>query len=96
MFFSLSQCALTFTLAINIEYVKGIMVQSMDGSFIPMSFEARAPGDGPAVLMTNNHDLAYLVSSHRSTCVLSTNEIIGNCTNGLVFVAVSPLGLTRS
>ena len=96
MFSSFSKCALTFALVINVEYIKGIMVQSMDGSFVPMSFVARAPGDGPAVLMTNNRDLAYLVSSHRCTCVLSTNVIIGNCPNGLVFVSDSPLGLTRS
>ena len=64
MFSSFSQCALTFSLVINIEYVKGIMVQSMDGSFAPMSLLARAPGDALAVRMINNHDLAYLVSSH--------------------------------
>ena len=74
MFSSFSQCALTFALAINIEYVKGIMVQSMDGSFVPMSFVARAPGDALAVRMVNNHDLAYLVSSHRPTGVLSTDR----------------------
>jgi hypothetical protein len=68
------------------------MVQSVDGSFVPMSFVARAPGDGLAVQMINNHDLAYLVSSHRSTCVLSTDEVIGNRPNGLVFVVVSLLG----
>ena len=72
------------------------MVQSMDGSFVTMSFVARAPGDGPAVRMTNNHDLAYLVSSYGSTYMLSIDEVIGNCPNGLVFVDVSPLGPTRS
>jgi len=94
MFSSVSQCALAFALVINIEYVKGIMVRSVDGSFVPWSFAARAPGDGLAVQMTNNHDLAYLVSSHRFTCVPSTDEVmvIGNCPNGLVFVAVSLLG----
>ena len=72
------------------------MVQSMNGSFVPMSFVARAPGDGPAVRMTNNHDLAYLVSSHGSNCMLSVDEVIGNCPNGLVLVVVSPFCPTRS
>jgi hypothetical protein len=96
MFTSFSQGVLTFARAINIEYVKGIMVRSIDGSSVPMSFVARAPGDALAVRMINNHYLAYLVSSHRSACMFSTNGVIDNCPNGLVFVAVSPFGLTRS
>ena len=96
MLFSFSQCVLTFAIAINIDYVKGIMVESIDGRFVPLSFVARAPGDALAVRMINNHDLAYLVCSHRSTCVLSTDEVIGNCSDGLVFVAVSPLSPTQS
>jgi hypothetical protein len=96
MFSSFSQCALTFALAINIEHVKGIMVESIDGSFVPWSFVARDPEEGFAVQMTNHRDLAYLVSSHRFTYVLSTNEVIGNCHDGLVFVAVSLLGSTQS
>ena len=72
------------------------MVQSMDGSFVPMSFVARAPNDALAVRMINNHDLAYLVSSYRSTCVLSVNEVIGNCPNGLVFLSVSWVGPAQS
>ena len=97
MFSSFSQCVLTFALAMNIEHVKGIMVKSIDGSFVPFSFVARAPGEGiAAVQMINNHDLAYLVSSRRHAYALSTNEVIGNCSDGLVFVAVSPLGPTQS
>lgn len=91
MFSSFSQCALTFVIAINIELVKGIMVESMDRSFVPLSFVAHAPGDVLAVRMVNNHDLAYLVCSHLSTCMLSTDEVLGNCSNGLVFFAVSLL-----
>jgi hypothetical protein len=89
-----SQCALTFALAINIEHVKGIMVESVDGSFVPWSFVARAPGEGLAVRMKNNQDLAYLVSSHRSTNLLSANQVIGNCPYGLVLVS-RPVFLAR-
>jgi len=97
MFSTFSQCALTFALAINIEHVKGTMVRSVDGSFVPMSFVARAPGDGPlAVRMINNHNEAYLVSSYRSTGAHSVEEVIGDCANGLVFLAVSLLGLAQS
>jgi hypothetical protein len=97
MFCSFFKCVLTFALAINIEHDKGIMVRSMDGSFVPMSFVARAPPEGPlTVRMINNHDLAYLVSFHYSICALSTDEVIGNCPDGLVFVIVSSLGLAQS
>ena len=54
---------LLFALAIKFQHVKGLMVELVDGSFAPWSFAARAPGDGLAVKMNNNHDLAYLVSS---------------------------------
>ena len=87
---------LTFALAMNIEHVKGIMVKSIDGSFVPLSFVARAPGKDLAVQMSNHHDLAYLVSSRRCTYAPSTDEVIGNCSDGLVFVVVSSLGLARS
>jgi len=87
-----SQCGLLFALAINFQHVKAIMVESMDGSFVPLSFVARAPGDGPlAVRMKNNHDLAYLVSSHHSTCVPSTDKIIDNRVDGLVFTILFSL-----
>ena len=96
MFSSFSKFLLTFALAMNIDHVKGIMVKSIDGSFVPLSFVARAPGEGPAVQMINNHDLAYLVSSRHYIYALSTDEVIGNCSDGLAFVVVSPLGPTQS
>jgi hypothetical protein len=96
MFSGFSQCVLTFALAMNIEHIKGIMVKSIDGSFVPLSFMARAPEEGLAVQIINNQDLAYLVSSRRYTYALSTDEVIGNCSDGLVFVIVSPLGPTQS
>ena len=96
MFSSFSQCVLTFAIAINIEHVKGIVVESIDGSFVPLNFVAHAPGDALAVRMINNHDLAYLVCSHRSACTFSADEVIGNRSDGLVFVAVSPLTPTQS
>jgi hypothetical protein len=58
-----SHCAVLFALAINFQHVKGLMVELVDGSFVPWSFAARAPGDGLAVKMNNNQDLAYLVGS---------------------------------
>jgi len=72
MLSSFSQLALLFSLATNFPDVEGgIMVRSMDGSFVPLSFVSRAPGDGIPVPLKNNKDLAYLVSSHRSTGVIS-------------------------
>ena len=93
-----SQYALLFALAINLQHVKGLMVESVDGSFVPWSFEARAPGDAIAVRMTNINDLAYLVSSYRYTFLLSTDQVVGNCQDGLVLVFrfVSPLFPTHS
>jgi len=99
MLSSFSQWALLFALATNFHHVRGVMVESVDGSFVPWSFVARAPGDGSlAVRMKNNHDLSYLVSLHRYTYVLSADRVIGNCPDGLVFVAriVSPFGRTQS
>jgi len=53
------------------------MVESADGSFVPWSFVARAPGDGGiAMRMKNNHDLSYLVSSYRSTYAISADHAI--------------------
>ena len=62
------------------------MVESVDGSFVPWSFVARAPGDAIAVRLTNNHDLSYLVSSYRYTSLLSADQVVGNCQDGLVLV----------
>jgi hypothetical protein len=89
MLSSLFQYALLFDLlATKIPNVRGIMVESVDGSFVPWSFVARAPGDGTvAVRMKNNHDLSYLVSSHRFSYVISADQVIGDCPDGLVFIA---------
>ena len=81
-----SLCVVLFTVAINLQHVKGYMVESVDGSFVPWSFEARAPGDPIAVRMINNYDLSYLVSLYRYTSLLSADQIIGNCHDGLVLV----------
>ena len=66
-----SHCGLLFALATSFQHVMAIMVEAIDGSFVPLSFVTRGPGDAFAVQMKNNHDLAYLVNSHRCTCVLS-------------------------
>ena len=90
MLSSFSQLALLFALAINLPRVNaGIMVRSVDGSFVPLSFAARAPGDGPLpILLKNNKDLAYLVSSRRLTCAISGADeirlLIDHCPHGLV------------
>lgn len=73
------------------------MVRSVDGSFVPLSFVSRAPGELVVpVALKNNKDLSYLVSSHRSTGVISEVDhdrlLIDDCPHGLVFVArISPL-----
>jgi hypothetical protein len=41
-----------------------IMVKLVDGSFAPLSFERRAPGDGLPLHLTNHDDMSYLVSSN--------------------------------
>ena len=87
-----SPCAVLFALAITFQHVKGLMVKSVDGSFVPLNFVARAAEGGVAVRMHNNHDLAYLVSSYHYTTLLSADQVIGNCLDGLVLVfrLVSP------
>ena len=69
-------CVVLFALAINFQHVKGLMVKSVDGSFVPWSFVARAPGDAIAVRMSNNDDVSYLVSSCRCTALLSADQVI--------------------
>ena len=93
-----SHYVVLFALAINLRHVKGLLVESIDGSFVPWSFVARAPGDAIAVRLTNNHDLAYLVSSNRYTSILSADQAVGSCQDGLVLVFrfVSPLFPTHS
>ena len=39
-----------------------IMVESVDGSFVPWRLLSRATSGGLAVRLTNNNDTAYLVS----------------------------------
>jgi hypothetical protein len=88
MLSSFPQCILLFSLATNFLGVSGVMVESIDGSFVPWSFVARASGnDGLAVRLINNNDLSYLVSSHFPVYFLSSNQVIGNCADGLVLVA---------
>ena len=65
------QCGLLFALAINFQRVKGTVVESVNGLFAPWGFVGRAPTELLALRLVNNHDLAYLVSSHRRTCILS-------------------------
>jgi len=38
-----------------------IMVESVDGSFVPWHLLPRAPGGSVPVRLTNNNDVAYLV-----------------------------------
>jgi hypothetical protein len=56
-----------------------IMVESVDGSFIPWHFQPRAStnnGSGLAVRLTNYNDTAYLVSLKHSL-VQVTNLVVG-------------------
>jgi hypothetical protein len=69
-----SQRAVLFALAISFQHVKGFMVESVDGSFVPWSFVTRAPGGPLAVRMKNNLDQAYLVSSYRNTSLLIVDQ----------------------
>jgi hypothetical protein len=50
-------------LAALITIAHAIMVESVDGSFVPWNLFPRAPTDsGIAVRLKNNNDMAYLVS----------------------------------
>jgi hypothetical protein len=69
-----SQLAVLLALAINFRHVKGLMVESIDGSFVPWSFVKRAPGDAIAVRMKNNFDQAYLVSSYHYASLLVADQ----------------------
>jgi hypothetical protein len=58
-----------------------IMVESVDGSFVPWRFTPRAPTDlgGLAVRLTNLNDTAYLVSLNRFLLLqVSDLNIIGH------------------
>ena len=72
----LSHCAVLFALVINFQHVESLMVRTVDGSFVPWSLEARAPGGGGIAVLMNNHlDEAYIVSSYRyTTSLLSAGQ----------------------
>ncbi|KIM35776.1 hypothetical protein M413DRAFT_449600 [Hebeloma cylindrosporum] len=92
MFSSFAQYAL-FALAVNLQYVKAVMVESVDGSFVPLSFVARAPGEGLAVRMKNNKDLAYLATVLMGTPAQQIQMAVSLSQNH-ISVASPPGGVT--
>ncbi|KDR84537.1 hypothetical protein GALMADRAFT_55645 [Galerina marginata CBS 339.88] len=63
MFSRVSWFALFFALATELPLANSILVESVHGSFVPLSFVKRAPGDGGiAVRLKNNNDLSYLTT----------------------------------
>jgi len=69
------------------------MVELVDGSFAPWSFEARAPGDGLAVKMNNNQDLAYLATVSMGTPVQQISMAVSLSQN-FISVASPPGGVS--
>ena len=64
-----------FALAINFQHVKGLMVESVDSSFVPWSYVTRAAGGPLAVQIINRGQSvegeSYLVSLYYSSLLIA-------------------------